>query len=263
MNPTSAVILIKGICMRQFKNLIGKKFGKLTVVERTDDYISPKGERKVRWVCVCDCGNIATVTSKHLLSGNTKSCGCLSKKISSEKMLKDMTGKRIGHLTVIKRVEDYIALNGHHKTQWLCQCDCGNTIVMRGSSLRRRGTHSCGCLTSKSESIICDYCLNNNIIFEIHKKFENLVGVKNGKLSYDFYLPQYNLLIECQGEQHYRPIEYFGGEKQFVIQREHDKRKRNYVENNNYELLEIPYWEYDNVENILNEKLEEVRQNGR
>ena len=69
-------------------------------------------------------------------------------------------------------------------------------------------------------------------------------------LPFDFYLPDYNICIEYQGEQHYRPIEYFGGEEQFKTQYKHDKIKRDYCKNNNIRLLEIPYWE--NVEETLN-----------
>ena len=66
------------------------------------------------------------------------------------------------------------------------------------------------------------------------------------------------MLIECQGKQHAQPIEYFGGEKQFKIQQEHDKRKREYAEKNGYKLLEIWYYDFDNIEEILNRELEVV-----
>lgn len=56
------------------KNLIGQKFGRLTVVE-LDKFNKRSG---VYWVCECDCGNINTVRSDSLTSGNTKSCGCLA-----------------------------------------------------------------------------------------------------------------------------------------------------------------------------------------
>ena len=61
-----------------FKNLTGQIFGRLTVIKRVDDYISPKGQHKVRWLCECKCGNKKIVTSGDLTSGNTQSCGCLS-----------------------------------------------------------------------------------------------------------------------------------------------------------------------------------------
>jgi len=61
-------------------DLRNKKFGQLTVIERGDDYISPKGKHHVRWVCRCDCGTTVLVSANQLTSGKTKSCGCLSRK---------------------------------------------------------------------------------------------------------------------------------------------------------------------------------------
>ena len=70
-------------------------------------------------------------------------------------------------------------------------------------------------------------------------------------MSYDFYLPEYNLLIEYQGQQHYEPVEHFGGEEKFRIQQERDKKKRKMAQEKNIELLEISYLDYDKIQNIL------------
>ena len=65
-------------------NLIGQKFGRLTVVKRVEDYISPKGQHSARYLCKCDCGNESIVKSIYLKSGHTKSCGCIrSEKITA------------------------------------------------------------------------------------------------------------------------------------------------------------------------------------
>ena len=60
-------------------------------------------------------------------------------------------------------------------------------------------------------------------------------------------------LIECQGQQHYKPVEYFGGEEQFEKQQIHDNKKREYAKSINAELIEIPYTveSYDDVKNKL------------
>lgn len=57
----------------RFQDLTGKRFGKLTVVERA----CPEKKDKVYWVCRCDCGNYSIATSGNLKSGNTTGCGCL------------------------------------------------------------------------------------------------------------------------------------------------------------------------------------------
>jgi len=97
-----------------------------------------------------------------------------------------------------------------------------------------------------------------SISFIPQKKFPTLLGVGSGGLSYDFYLPQHNLLIEYRGEQHEKSIDFKGGDKKyaqerFEIQKEHDKRKRQYAENNTIKLLEIWYYDFDKIEDILSE----------
>lgn len=111
------------------------------------------------------------------------------------------------------------------------------------------------CNIVKGEKKIADFLLQHNIKFKLHHAYDDLIGVGNRKLSYDFYLHDYNLLIEFQGEQHEYPVDVFGGEKQFVVQQEHDKRKRDYAQKNNIDLLEIWYYEFKNIENILSNKL--------
>lgn len=59
------------------RNLIGQRFGKLTVIERSDNYISPKGQSQVMYICKCDCGKEVEVASSSLQQGFTNSCGCL------------------------------------------------------------------------------------------------------------------------------------------------------------------------------------------
>lgn len=66
----------KRLSERSIKNLIGQKFGKLMVLEITDQ----RSNGAVVWKCQCDCGNIAYVSSKNLQSGDTQSCGCLKSK---------------------------------------------------------------------------------------------------------------------------------------------------------------------------------------
>jgi hypothetical protein len=59
---------------------------------------------------------------------------------------KDLTGQRFGRLVVIRQAGDHIQPNGVYYSQWDCQCDCGNTVTVRGDDLKRNHTQSCGCL---------------------------------------------------------------------------------------------------------------------
>lgn len=67
------------------------------------------------------------------------------------------------------------------------------------------------------------------------------------------------MLIEFQGKQHEQPIEHFGGEKQFKVQQEHDRRKREYAKLHKIKLLEIWHYDRNNIEKILTETLNNLK----
>lgn len=58
-------------------NLLGQKYGRLTVIAPAEDYISPSGKHITQWKCQCDCGNTSIVSTSSLRSNGVKSCGCL------------------------------------------------------------------------------------------------------------------------------------------------------------------------------------------
>lgn len=63
--------------MGKINNLIGKTFTRLSVIGRGEDYVSPGGKHLIKWECVCVCGTKRLVFGESLVSGTTKSCGCL------------------------------------------------------------------------------------------------------------------------------------------------------------------------------------------
>lgn len=71
-----------------YQDLTGKKFGRLIVTSKADGHISPNGQRRTMWNCKCNCGNEVTVWAYSLKSGGTKSCGCLKRELSGERILK-------------------------------------------------------------------------------------------------------------------------------------------------------------------------------
>lgn len=118
-------------------DLIGKRFGRLTVIEETD-------ERKwgnVVWLLECECGNKKKAVAQSFTSGNTVSCGCSRTKTWQEKAEKNI-GKVYGRLTVVKPLKKR---EGKYKMQYLCKCDCGNETVKRLDLLKSGHTVSCGC----------------------------------------------------------------------------------------------------------------------
>lgn len=104
------------------------------------------------------------------------------------------------------------------------------------------------CHMSKGERAIQLWLENHNIEYEFQKRFDDCKDDR--VLPFDFYLPDSNSCIEYQGAQHYRPIDFFGGEDYFTYVAKHDEIKMNYCKNTNKPLLQLPY--FKNVEEELN-----------
>ncbi len=89
------------------------------------------------------------------------------------------------------------------------------------------------------EKFVENYLIENSIKYIPQKRFDDCRYINT--LSFDFYLPDKNICIEYQGQQHYIPIEHFGGEEKFEIQQKRDNIKRNYCKDNHIKLIEISY----------------------
>lgn len=136
-----------------------------------------------------------------------------------------------------------------------CHCKvCENEWETKASNLidKRGGTGCPICNQSQGELAIRDYLINKGIDFEQQKSFNGLVGTYGFPLLFDFYLPNFNMLIEINGEQHYTPIKYFGGTEKFDKQREHDNKKRKFVKDNGFKLLEIEYKNRADISKMVN-----------
>lgn len=66
-------------CLRRIEDLVGKKYGRLTIIRQAPDYIAPNGSHRDRWVCLCECGKETIALGVNLRDGHTQSCGCLRK----------------------------------------------------------------------------------------------------------------------------------------------------------------------------------------
>lgn len=155
---------------------------------------------------------------------------------------------------------DYILLSKEYvnaSTLLKVQCPEGHIFYITYNKFQQ-GRRCSVCTKWKGEREIIRIFEKYNIVYEYQKKYEGLYGINKNKktslLSYDFYLPNYNLLIEYQGEYHDGTARN-QTEEQFKIQQEYDKRKKEYAENNNIKLLEIWYWDFNNIEEIIIKKL--------
>ena len=98
-----------------------------------------------------------------------------------------------------------------------------------------------------------------NYKYEPQKRFDDCRD-KN-TLPFDFYLPDYNLVVEIMGEQHEHSVEYFGGKEAFEKCVYHDKIKRNYLKSRNIYCLDIWYYEFDKMEDLILDKIQQILNN--
>jgi len=151
-----------------------------------------------------------------------------------------------------------ISVHTHKNIYWVCKI-CNNSWKTRPSKRVLENTGCPNCVSSKGEKIVCDYLDLNNIIYKKQYYFKDC-KISKRVLSFDFYIPNKNIIIEYQGIQHYEPVDFAGEGEEFSLNlfnknQIRDDYKRKYCKDNKINLIEIPYWEIDNIpkylENIL------------
>lgn len=247
------------------EDLTGQIFGRWTVIERAPTRRSASGKtRSIMWKCKCSCGTIKNVGARALKTGMSMSCGCLQKERVSNALTKNLIGQRFGYLTVVNRNGSYTAhenVKGGIRAIWHCKCDCGNECDVLGQELLNGNNTSCGCKKiSKYEMYVMQYLeilgYIQNIDYIREKTFKNFKGIGGQNLRFDFYVKLKTgeeVLIECQGEQHYHSVKWFGGNEYLQRLQTHDQMKRQFAKDNNYRLIEIPYTKvlYSDIEQFL------------
>lgn len=151
-----------------FKDRTNIKYGKLTAIE----YLG-----KSMWKCQCDCGNEKIVYGGHLENGHTKSCGCFRPPRTN------LIGQSFGRLSPVEW-----AGNG----KWLCECECGNKVLVQTDNLRSGNTQSCGCLQKERTS-------NASFISLIGQRFGKLIAVERVENNH-FNHVCYKCKCDCGGE---------------------------------------------------------------
>ena len=228
-------------------NLLNQRFGRLTVIAPAKN----KGKHTC-WLCECDCGNEYIALTDSLRAGTCQSCGCLraeQARINGKTQLKDLTGQKFGKLTVIS-----YAGSSRHRSSWLCECDCGNIVVVNQMELTRKDTLSCGCLKSSFAELQIEKILKeNNIQYKKEYSFNDLKSENNIPLRFDFAIfntdNSIKCLIEYDGEQYFlKKTEKIWWSDSLEQRRKRDNIKNKYCLKHSIPLYRIPYWEKNNLD---------------
>lgn len=228
-------------------DLTGQKFGEWTVLEKgkSDKHYNTK------WVCQCSCGTIKEVASTSLRKGLSLSCGCkkIEKSRTNNGTYKDELGNVYGKLTVIGK-DEQLSIE-KHRAYWICQCECGNIKTVSSKLLRNGHTRSCGCLLSRGEEKIHKYLQNNNINYI--PQYQILINGTYYRCDFALIDNNKNIkaIIEFNGIQHYDDTRIHW-KTPYEIVHQRDLNKKDYCENIlKVPLFEIPYWELENIEQVL------------
>ena len=222
-------------------NEIGNKYGRLTIVD-IDYNIKPSVA-----ICECNCGEIVRVSKADVVSGHTQSCGCLQSERASVVNEKDFSNIVSDAGVIIKR-KAY--KNSYGVWMWHCECPiCGKEFVALPAKVMENHTTSCGCkINSSKERIIENYLKELNVVYEKQKRFEDCKYKYTLPFDFAIYNNDKTLkcLIEYDGQQHFKPIDFFGGIDGFEKTKIRDSIKNQYCEDNNIKLVRISYLNTDN-----------------
>lgn len=212
------------------------------------DMINRNEDGKVCIICPIH-GEFWQKPSQHLIGKGCKECG--SNKLNTKTFIEKAKKIHGNDFSYEKTVYTSIFEN------IIVKCNrCGAEYEVNAHNhLNGRGCRFCK--HSNLELELEKYFVDNNIDFEYQKRFKWL-----GLQSLDFYLPQYNVAIECQGIQHFsfKETSKIFTEEKMIKTKELDKRKKNLCEKNNVKLLyysnlgiEYPYDVFEDKENLLKE----------
>ena len=202
----------------------------------------------------CPIHGVQSTTLDNFIHGHIcYYCGRESTKdvlaLSSSKIIQIIESKNNNKLL---NPDDYI--NANEKNLKIKCGSCGKTFVQSLANYRRSNlTGKCpDCNGNSYGEYLIALCLDKYLI--IYNRQFRFPDCKDQRaLPFDFYLPDYNLVIEFDGKQHYKPI---WGDESFKTTILHDTIKDLYCKRNNINMLRIPYWEIDNIENILVKKMD-------
>lgn len=198
----------------------------------------------------CDCGNKFRPTLYNLKRGESTRCWSCASKIEVAKRKRSIEEVKniISHYGGKLLSEIYI----DNKTDLKIRCECGQIHYRRLNSVLSYETAKCKLCRPKApkgELKISEILKSNNVHFITQKTFDDCK--LDGILRFDFYLPETKTVIEYDGIQHFEPVEFFGGEKEFQLITKRDEAKNEFCKSNNIKLIRINYKDFKSMESIL------------
>ena len=199
---------------------------------------------------ICPEGHKHITTYRNFKKGNRcNKCYLDSIQYSYDQVKEGL--EREGYILLSK---EYI--NSNEKLQYQCPNGHIHEMTWHNFNKGKARCPECG-KRYKGEEEIEKILIKYGITYKREYRINDCRDSKS--LPFDFYIPSLNLCIEYDGQQHFKPSDWFGGENGFGETVLHDAMKNAYCEDNNINLLRIPYWEFNNIENIICQEIEKLK----
>lgn len=225
------------------------------ILSKPSDYENQNSVLKFK----CLCGEIFESSWRSFASSKNKLCPKCTDEIRSKSKTKsneeflskvyEAVGNEYTFLEEYKNVKEKITVKHN---------ECGHIYQVTPDGFLNNGRRCPNCMCSKGEAKIGKILEKYDIKFLKQYIFDDLVGVQNGFLRFDFAIfnnDKLMCLIEYDGEQHFNLIEGLMNQQDFERLQEHDKRKNKYCKEHNLSLIRIPYYDFGTIEEILIKEL--------
>ena len=215
--------------IKQIKEIHGDKYGLDKIVYKNN---------KTPIILTCPIHGDFEITTQSIFR---QKAGC--KLCGRESMKKKMLGTAEKFIQqakeIFKNEYDYSYVNYKgNKVKVILKCNrCGNFFPVTPNNHITNKSGCPFCAESKQERQLMDFLKEYKFINSYEMKFEWLKNTTDKNMSVDFYLPEYNIAIECQGEQHFKSVEHFGGEIEFEKRKERDSLKKQLCEEHGIKIL--------------------------
>lgn len=205
--------------------------------------------KKIKCKCL-RCNKEWLAQPTHLINGHgCPECAKESISTKNTSLTTEIVSDRI--LSSTNREIIPIGKYNNKTTRIKCKCSkCNHVWNPVANNIFFLGSRCPNCINASKLEIKTKEILDNFKIEYIQQyRFDDCRNIL--PLPFDFYLPEKNICIECQGLQHYEPVEYFGGNVGLKERQKLDKIKENYCILNNIILIKIKYNEIKQIEHIL------------
>ena len=233
------------ITQEEFETRVSEKHPHIKITGRYTGAVNP---------IECYCLRHNTNFTRVAVSLYNDNCGCDECHAELARKIFGFSDEQ--YISILHNKYPYIDLNSkyvtlHEDAEFYCNL-CRSSWIDKPILVKNRGCPLCD--NNRAENLIGNILQKYNIKYKRQHTFDDCIDKR--KLPFDYFLLDYNIICEYDGEQHFYPVGFGCHSKEeayekFLYTKKHDNIKNDYCKNNNILIIRIPYWEKSNIEGYL------------